>query len=185
MLYPAIAHAHVGAGATSGFAHGFTHPVTGLDHNLAMLLVGLLAFQMGGRALWLIPLAFVGMMVAGGALGMAGIDMPFVELGIALSVVALGFAVAFEVKLPVAAAALFAGPFAVFHGHAHGAEMPGGGETLVYGAGFIATTALLHIAGIMLGLATGKVAVRVGPRMVRVAGGVAALAGVGLLSGTI
>lgn len=125
-LYPALAYAHVGVGETSGFAHGFTHPISGLDHVLAMILVGVFAFQLGGRALWLVPLSFVGMMAAGGIMSMNGIHVPLIELGIALSVIVLGTAVAFEVKAPVAIAAGLAGLFAIFHGYAHVAEMPGG-----------------------------------------------------------
>ncbi|ATU92018.1 HupE/UreJ family protein [Phyllobacterium zundukense] len=184
-LYPALAYAHVGVGETSGFAQGFTHPISGLDHVLAMMLVGVLAFQLGGRALWLVPLTFVGMMAVGGMFGIAGINVPFVELGIALSVVVLGAAVAFEVKPPVAIAAGLVGLFAVFHGHAHGAEMPNSAGGLAYASGFIIATALLHIVGLSLGLVIGKIGRHVGPGIVRVIGGVAALAGLGILTGTL
>lgn len=148
---PAVAQAHVGAGATHGFAHGLAHPVGGLDHVLAMTLVGVLAFQMGGRAIWMVPAAFVGVMMLGGALGAAGVDLPFVETGIALSVVVLGAMVAFRAKASAAAAATIVGLFAVFHGHAHGAEMPATGSGLSYGAGFVLATIGLHGAGVALG----------------------------------
>ncbi len=184
-LYPALAYAHVGIGDTSGFAHGFAHPVSGLDHILAMLLVGILAFQLGGRALWLVPLAFVTMMAVGGALGIAGINLPFVELGIALSVIVLGAAVGFEVKAPVALAVGLVGLFAVFHGHAHGAEMPATVTGLAYAGGFMMATALLHTVGIAFGFGIGGIGRRVGPSAVRIVGGVAALAGLGILTGTI
>lgn len=184
-LYPALAYAHVGVGETSGFTHGFAHPVSGLDHVLAMILVGIFAYQLGGRALWLVPTAFVGMMAVGGALGVAGIAVPFVELGIALSVIVLGAAVAFEVQAPVAIATALVGVFAVFHGHAHGAEMPESAGGLAYAGGFMAATALLHVAGIGIGFAIGKIGQRVGPSVVRVIGGLAALAGVGILTGTL
>ncbi|MBA8876337.1 HupE/UreJ family protein [Phyllobacterium myrsinacearum] len=185
MLYPALAHAHVGVGETSGFTHGFAHPISGLDHVLAMILVGVFAFQLGGRALWLVPAAFVGMMAAGGALGAAGINVPFVELGIALSVIVLGAAVAFEIKAPAAIAVALVGLFAVFHGHAHGAEMPESAGGLAYAGGFMAATALLHVAGIGIGFGIGKISQRVGPGIVRIIGGLAALAGVGILTGTL
>src|SRR6476659_7420872 len=101
---PSVAVAHVGVGSTSGFAHGFMHPLSGLDHQLAMILVGVFAYQLGGRALWLVPLTFVSVMAIGGFLGVMGVPIPFVEVGIALSVVVLGAIVAFGVKAPVAAA---------------------------------------------------------------------------------
>jgi urease accessory protein len=124
ILAPAVAFAHTGVGDTSGFVHGFGHPISGLDHILAMVMVGIFAWQLGGRALWLVPTTFVLIMAVGGALGIAGIGVPFVEIGIALSVVVLGAIVAFNVKAPVAAAMGLVGLFAIFHGHAHGAEIP-------------------------------------------------------------
>ncbi len=184
-LYPALAHAHVGVGETSGLAHGFAHPISGLDHILAMILVGVLAFQLGGRALWIVPLAFVGMMAIGGALGATGVNVPFVELGIAMSVIGLGVAVALEIKAPAAIAAGLVGLFAVFHGHAHGAEMPDNAADLAYAAGFMIATALLHGGGIGLGFGIGKISQRVGPSVVRLIGGAAALAGLGILTGAL
>lgn len=123
MLTPTLAFAHTGVGDTHGVVHGFMHPVTGLDHILAMVTVGILAWQLGGRALWALPTAFVAAMMVGGALGVAGVDVPFVELGIALSVVVLGAAVALGVRAPLAFAIGLVGFFAIFHGHAHGTEM--------------------------------------------------------------
>jgi urease accessory protein len=114
--------------------HGFEHPISGLDHILAMVMVGVFAWQLGGRALWLVPMSFVLMMAAGGALGVAGIDVPFVEVGIAFSVIVLSMGVALGIKTPVAAAMAVVGLFAIFHGHAHGAEMPedaGGGVSVL------------------------------------------------------
>jgi urease accessory protein len=177
VLLPTAALAHPGHGA-DGFAHGFAHPLGGLDHVLAMIAVGLYAALLGGRALWLVPASFVGMMAAGGALGMAGIALPFTEIAIALSVVALGLAVTLRVNLPVAAAMALAGAFAIFHGHAHGAEMPADATGLSYAAGFLFATALLHGAGIALGVAAGRLA---GWRVAQAAGGAIALAGVALL----
>ena len=124
------AEAHVGAGSISGFINGLTHPLGGLDHILAMVAVGLFAAHLGGRALWLVPASFVTMMAVGGAAGMAGVDLPFVEAGIGLSVLALGAIVALRWNAPVSAAMTIAGFFAVFHGHAHGAEMPAGAAGL-------------------------------------------------------
>ena len=118
------AAAHVGHGETDGFIHGFMHPIGGLDHMLAMVSVGMLAALLGGRALWMVPVSFMAMMAVGAALAMSGFDLPFVELGISLSVIALGVAVALQLPLPMIGAMAFVGFFAVFHGFAHGAEMP-------------------------------------------------------------
>ena len=185
VLFATPAFAHIGVGATHGFAAGAIHPMTGLDHILAMVTVGLLAGQMGGRALWLVPVSFVLMMAVGGALGMAGIDVPFVEMGIAFSVIVLGAAVALRVQAPVAIATGLVGLFAIFHGHAHGGEMPENAAGLVYGLGFMLATAGLHGLGIGLGVLAGRVAEARGALAVRVAGAVIAVAGVGILSGAL
>jgi len=184
-LLPTAALAHTGIGATSGFAHGFGHPISGLDHILAMVMVGVLAWQLGGRALWLVPAAFVAVMAVGGALGVAGIDIPFVETGIALSVIVLGAMVALGVKAPLAVAMGLVGLFAIFHGHAHGAEMPETAGGLAYAAGFMIATAMLHVAGIAAGILIGRAGASYGPAVVRSAGGIAAVAGVGILTGLI
>jgi urease accessory protein len=179
---PTLAFAHPGHGA-AGIAAGFAHPMGGIDHVLAMVAVGCLAAQMGGRALWALPAAFIGMMVAGGALGMAGIALPFVETGIALSLVCFGVAIAAGLRLPVAAGAAFVGLFALFHGHAHGAEMPETATGLEYGLGFVAATALLHLAGVGIGHAlawSGH-----SNRPARIAGAATALVGIGLLAGAV
>lgn len=177
------AFAHPGHEAATGFAQGFLHPLSGLDHVLAMVAVGLIAARIGGRALLLVPLAFLGMMMVGGGLGVAGIAVPFVEIGIALSVVVLGAALALRPALPVAAAMILVGAFAVFHGHAHGAEMPETATGLAYGAGFVGATALLHAVGLGLGLSAGRLA-RSLPAL-RVAGAGLAVAGLGLLTGAL
>ncbi len=143
-LLPTAAFAHTGIGATTGFGHGFVHPLTGIDHVLAMTAVGMFAWQLGGRALWLVPATFVGLMAAGGALGVAGVGVPFVEAGIALSVVVLGAIVALGIRSPVAVAMGIVGLFAIFHGHAHGAEMPENAGGLTYALGFMLATAALH-----------------------------------------
>jgi urease accessory protein len=140
-----------GHGDAAGFTHGFMHPLGGLDHVLAMVAVGLYAALLGGRALWLVPATFVTVMALGGAAGLAGYALPYAELGIALSVVVLGVAVALRVSLPTLAATALVGVFAVFHGHAHGAEMPQYLSGYEYAAGFLAATALLHGAGIAAG----------------------------------
>src|SRR6516162_5809873 len=181
ILTPAVAFAHTGVGNTSGFIHGFGHPISGLDHILAMVMVGVFAWQLGGRALWLVPMIFVVIMSIGGALGVAGIGVPFVEFGIALSVVVLGAIVAFNVKAPLAAAMGLVGLFAIFHGHAHGSEIPEDAGGIAYAAGFMIATAVLHLAGISAGLLVGNAGARYGSVLVRLAGGLTTIAGVALL----
>lgn len=180
-----IASAHVGVGDTGGFAHGFMHPIGGIDHILAMVMVGLFAAQLGGRAMWLVPAAFVGVMAIGGVVGFSGLPLPFVELGIGLSIVVLGAAVAFGMKPVVAAAMGLVGFFAVFHGFAHGAEMPDSVAGLSYGAGFVVATALLHAAGLGIGLLAASSAGPRGETMVRAAGALTAVAGVAVVTGVI
>jgi urease accessory protein len=182
---PTLALAHSGHGDPLGFAHGFAHPLGGLDHVLAMIAVGLLAAHLGGRALWLVPASFVAVMALAGALGAAGMALPLVELGIAASVVVLGLAVALRVNLPTVAAMALVGFFAVFHGQAHGAEMPAAASALAYGVGFLAATALLHGVGLALGSLLGSTGAAFGRRVVQAGGGAMALAGVALLAGVI
>ena len=184
-LAPTAAFAHVGVGSTSGFVHGFMHPLSGLDHQLAMILVGVFAYQLGGRALWLVPLTFVSVMALGGFLGVMGIPVPFVEVGIALSVIVLGAIVAFGVKAPVAAAMAAVGFFAIFHGHAHGSEMPLDASGFEYGLGFMLASAALHTVGIGLGFLIGMSSKPFGNSVYRLAGGVASVAGIGLLLGYV
>jgi len=124
VMFPDVALAHTGDGAACGLTHGFMHPLGVLDHVLAMVAVGLYATMIGGRALWSVPATFVGAMALGGALGASGIVAPFVEIGIAMSVIVLGLAVALRVSLPTIVVMALVGVFAIFHGHAHGAEMP-------------------------------------------------------------
>lgn len=182
VLAPTLALAHPGQGGAGGFVQGLAHPFTGLDHILAMALVGLFAFRLGGRARFLVPASFVAVMAAGGALGMAGFALPAVEIGIALSVIVLGAAVAFDVKAPVAAAMAAVGLFAVFHGFAHGAEMPDNAAGFAYAGGFLLATAALHGAGLGLGALLGAAR---SPALARIAGGLAAVAGLGLLAGLV
>lgn len=175
------AYAHVGVGTTSSFAAGFAHPLSGLDHMTVMIAVGLWGAMKGGRAVWAWPLAFVGVMLAGGALGMLHVPLPFVEPGILASVVALGLLVALAVDLPVSAGVAIIGLFALFHGHAHGTEVPENAGGLQYMAGFAVATALLHAVGIAGGLGLG---LRF-HRLARAAGAGCAAVGVGLAFGLL
>jgi len=184
-LVPTAALAHPAIGGTSGFMHGFMHPLSGLDHQLAMILVGIFAYQLGGRALWLVPLAFIAMMAVGGFLGITATPFPFVEIGIGLSVILLGAIVAFGVKTPVAVSMGIVGLFAVFHGHAHGTEMPMDVSGATYGAGFMLATALLHAVGIGIGTLVGLMSRTFGNIVYRVAAGVASVAGLALLVGYV
>ncbi len=176
-LMPSLVQAHVGVGQTTGLWQGFLHPLGGLDHILAMVGVGLWAKQNGGRAIWAIPLAFGGVMALGGILGAVGVALPFVETGVLASVLILGVLIAAAVRMPLAAASLLVGLFAVFHGHAHGAEMSVSAAGLAYGVGFVLTTALLHASGIVLGTLMSK---DFGARAVRYAGAAIVLTGVSL-----
>jgi urease accessory protein len=175
---PGVALAHPGHAEIAGFSQGFAHPFGGLDHVLAMIAVGLYAALVGGRALWALPAAFLAAMATGGTLGAAGIGMPYVEVAIALSVVVLGLAVASRASLPTFAAVSLVGLFAIFHGHAHGAEMVLEAGGAAYAAGFLLATALLHGAG----LAAGLLSARSAPRLASLAGGAMALAGLALLT---
>ncbi len=174
VLGPRSAFAHTGVGVAHDLLHGLEHPLTGLDHILAMFAVGLWAAQRGGRALWLVPLTFVSLMTLGGALGMSGISIPFAEQGIVLSVIILGVFVAAAVRLPLPVSATIVGLFALAHGYAHGLEIPASASGLSYALGFAAATAFLHAAGITFGLAMqrGNAA-----QLVRVAGAAIAMCG--------
>ena len=165
----------------SSFAAGFMHPLSGLDHMTVMIAVGLWAVLKGGKAIWAWPLAFVGVMLAGGALGMLQVPLPFVEPGILASVVALGLLVALAVELPVSAGVAVIGLFALLHGHAHGTEVPENAGGLEYMAGFALATALLHAVGIAAALGFG-LKLR---GLVRAAGAACAAVGVGLVFGVI
>lgn len=175
LLLPSFAYAHVGAGEASGFMHGLAHPIGGLDHICAMLAVGLWATQMGGRSLWAVPLTFVGVMALGGALGTPGIGLPFVEQGIVLSVLLLGVLIAASVRLPLWLSSGMVGTFALWHGYAHGAEMPELASGIGYALGFMLATALLHAAGIAFGLGMQRISRE---RLVQAAGAGIALCGV-------
>lgn len=164
-----------------GFMSGFNHPVLGFDHLLAMLSVGMLSTQLGGRAIWTVPLAFVTFMLVGGILGLYAIAVPFVEMGIALSVLLLGLAIAFDRQIPLLFAMAFVGVFAIFHGHAHGAEMPALASPVLYALGFLFGTAVIHLGGVMIGLGMQRMT---GQRnLMRVTGAAIAAMGGYLLAG--
>lgn len=182
-LAPGVAFAHPGHGADSSLLAGFWHPFSGIDHLLAMTAVGLLASQLGGRALWAVPTTFVAVMAFGGVLGADGVALPFVETAIALSVAVFGILILSGISLPVLAAMVLVGGFALFHGYAHGAEMPSGGALMAYGFGFVTATALLHSLGITLGLAISRI--NQPHRVVQACGAAIAIVGIGLTFGLV
>ena len=165
--------------APGGFAGGMAHPLFGPDHVAAMVAVGLWGAFLGPPALWLLPVVFPLVMAFGGVIGILGLPLPGVEACIALSAVVLGLMVMLAARPPLWTAAALVGAFAVFHGYAHGAELPPGADAVAYSAGFVAATGLLHLAGISFGLLARWPAGRIA---VRAAGGIIALAGVGFLS---
>lgn len=177
LLLPSLAFAHAG-GQGAGLAAGFLHPLLGLDHLLAMIAVGIWAAMLGGRAVWLVPAGFLLTLVAGAALGMAGLALPGTELIIAASVVALGVAIAYDLRPATALGVAAAAGFALFHGQGHGAEVPVGANGLVYTLGFMAATGLLHGLGVALGLVGRR---EVGRTALRFAGASVAVVGVLLL----
>ena len=166
LLVPTVADAHPQTGGIGGFESGFLHPLTGLDHIVAMVAVGLWGAYLGAPALWLLPVIFPMVMAFGGALGILGVPLPGTEIGIALSGVLLGLAVLCAARPPLWVAGTLVGIFAIFHGHAHGTELPHAANALTYAVGFVLATGLLHLSGIALGLLTrwpwGQVLVRAG-----------------------
>jgi urease accessory protein len=161
-----------------GFASGFMHPLTGIDHILAMVAVGIWGAQLGAPAIWALPIAFPLVMSMGGAMGVRGVPMPGVELGIAASALMLGLMIFLEARPSLVIAALLVGFFAIFHGYAHGKELPHAANPLAYGVGFVLATGLLHVSGITMGLIHHW---PTGARVLRVAGGGISLAGLFLL----
>lgn len=149
-----IANAH--PGHDGGALAGIAHPFLGLDHLLAMVAVGVWASQLGNRAKWLVPTSFVALMAVAGGMGMAGVALPMVESGIATSVLLLGLLIAFSVRVTPVLGAGIVGLFAVFHGYAHGVEMPVSGTPWLYGSGFVLSTAVLHGLGLLLGAGSNK-----------------------------
>jgi len=178
LLAPTAAWAHADLHPGGGFVAGFLHPISGLDHGVAMVAVGLWGAVMGPPALWLLPLAFPPVMALGGMLALLGVPLPGAEVGIALSGLVMGLMVLFELRPPLGLAALIVTTFAVFHGHAHGTELPVGAHALLYSLAFVIATGLLHLVGILLGEARRWPG---GRTLVRVAGAGVALVGVWFL----
>lgn len=179
----APAFAHLDPGAHGSFAAGFSHPLFGLDHILAMVAVGLWAALLGGRSVWLVPAAFVGTMLVGFAVEWVGLGLPFVEPVIAASVVVIGLLALVALQVPTAVGMAMVGFFAFFHGHAHGGEL-GAAGALPFCVGFALATALLHAAGVGLGLGLGRIAGGSAGRWItRVAGGLTALGGLWIATG--
>jgi urease accessory protein len=175
LLWPARAFAHILSGdAAGGFVSGFEHPISGWDHILAMVSVGLWGAQLGAPAIWLLPVTFPMVMAFGGMLGLMGVPLPGTEIGIALSAIGLGAVVATEARPPLWAAALLVGFFAIFHGHAHGTELPPDESGVLYSIGFVVATGLLHLTGIAIGLihrwSIGQMTMRLGGVGVAIAG---------------
>jgi urease accessory protein len=148
--------AHTGTGLAGGFGSGFRHPFTGADHLLAMVSVGLWGASLGRPLLFALPVIFPAVMVIGAVLGMLGVPLPPVEIGIALSVLMLGVCIALSLRAPVWAASLIVAVFAVFHGYAHGKELPSAADPIGYSAGFVLATGSLHLAGIGIGFLNGR-----------------------------
>lgn len=174
LLWPGAVLAHVEGQAAGGLASGLLHPVSGLDHVVAMVAVGLWGAQLGAPAIWLLPVTFPMVMAFGGMLGLLGIGLPGVEVGIALSAVALGVLVLLEARPPLWLGAVIVGAFALFHGHAHGTELPPGASGLLYSLGFVVATGCLHAVGIAIGLIhrwmIGRIAIRAAGAGVAAAG---------------
>jgi urease accessory protein len=171
-LAPALAH--TGTGTIGGLQSGFLHPITGIDHLVAMVAVGLWGAQLGNPAIWVLPITFPLVMAFGGLLGIIGVELPLTEIAIAASGIGLGLAVALRARPPLWIAAALVGLFAIFHGYAHGLELPEAADPVAYGAGFVVATGLLHLCGILLGV---LILWPVGSRLVRLGG--AAIGGVG------
>ena len=152
LLLPSTVFAHVGSGNTGGFLTGMQHPISGLDHVLAMIAVGLWGAQLGAPALWLLPVAFPMMMAFGGMFGLLGLPLPGVEVGIAVSAIVLGIMVCLEMRPALWFSLAIVAFFAIFHGHAHGTELPQGQSGILYSMGFVMATGCLHGVGILIGL---------------------------------
>jgi len=173
---------HDGEGIAGGFLSGILHPLAGPDHLVAMVAVGLWGAFLGAPAIWVLPVVFPLVMAVGAILGLAEVAIPFVESGIAISAIVLGLMVAFAAKPALPVAALLVGIFAIFHGHAHGTELPASADALAYSLGFVLATGALHLAGIGLGFAVEKPG---GRKFVRGCGAVIAIVGLGYLTGVL
>lgn len=179
-LFASAAFAHSGAGVQGGLMSGFTHPLFGWDHVVAMVAVGLWGAFLGMPAIWILPVVFPLVMAFGGALGVAGVPVPGIEIGIAMSGVVLGLLVLFAVRAPIWLAAILVAFFAIFHGHAHGTELPDAANPFAFALGFVIATGMLHLAGIAFGFLT---ELPKGRYAVRAAGGAVALVGAAFLTG--
>jgi len=182
LLMNTPAFAHSTPGQAQGFVTDFLHPLSGLDHVLAMIAVGIWGAQLKRPAIWVLPVAFPLVMSFGGLLGIRGVPIPGVEIGVAASAVALGIVIALELRPPIWAAAVLVSVFAIFHGHAHGTELPKAVAPLTYALGFVLATGLLHICGILIGLVDLWPA---GAKVLRTAGGFIAAVGIFLLVGLV
>ena len=178
LLVTHSASAHVGTGLPGGWVSGFRHPFGGIDHLLAMVSVGLWGAFLGRPLIHVLPVVFPAMMVAGAVLGMFGVPLPPVEVGIAVSVLVLGACIALSLRAPVWAASLVVAVFAVFHGYAHGKELPSAADPVGYSAGFVLATGLLHVSGIGIGFLNGR---PTGVVITRSLGGVIAALGIWFL----
>ncbi|HBG98177.1 MAG TPA: Ni/Fe hydrogenase [Rhodobacteraceae bacterium] len=176
------AAAHTGEGLAGGFVSGFKHPILGWDHVAAMVAVGLWGAFLGRPAIWVLPIVFPLIMAGGAVLGVLGVPIPAVETGIAASAIVLGVLIAIAAKPPLWTSAVIVGIFAIFHGHAHGTELPEAANPAAYAVGFVIATGLLHLAGILLGL---LIALPRGSLVIRGGGGLIALAGLGFLTGAL
>ena len=180
IVVASAAFAHSGEGINTGFASGFWHPILGWDHVVAMVAVGIWGAFLGRPAIWVLPVVFPLVMAFGGALGVIGVPLPAVEAGIALSGVVLGLLIAFAVSAPIWVAAVIVGIFAIFHGHAHGTELPEAFSAYGYAVGFVVGTGMLHLVGIAIGFLT---ATDAGKLAARAVGAVIALVGAAYLFG--
>jgi urease accessory protein len=179
-IFAQSAQAHIVAGASTGFFSGVLHPISGLDHILAMVSVGIWGAQLGQPAIWILPVTFPMMMAFGGLMGFLGVPLPFTELGIALSMVVLGGAIMLEARPPLPVVMAIVAFFAIFHGHAHGTELPKGESALLYSLGFVLATGFLHLVGVTIGVIYRW---PVGKRALRLAGSVVSLTGVFFIFG--
>lgn len=183
MMAPAAALAHSGEGdLAGGFVSGFVHPILGLDHVIAMVAVGMWGAQLGAPAIWVLPVTFPVVMAFGGALGVLGIPVPGTEIGIALSAVALGLMVAFSARPPLWAATILVGAFAIFHGYAHGTELPESANSITYSIGFVIATGGLHGLGILFGTVNRW---KLGSKLLRLGGSLIAFAGIYFLAAQV
>jgi urease accessory protein len=177
-----VAMAHSSGDNGSGFISGLTHPIFGWDHVTAMVAVGIWGAFLGRPAIWILPVVFPLVMAFGGILGIAGVPIPAIETGIAVSSVVLGLLIVFATRAPLWVAAIVVGAFAIFHGHAHGTELPNAVSPLAYSIGFVISTGLLHLAGIAFGEV---IRLPKGDLILRAGGGIIALAGIGFLTGAL